>query len=250
MEITTDAVTIRTPEGKTMPCHLAAPTAGGPYPAVVVVMEAFGLNAHIRAVADRIAGEGYVAIAPDLYHRFGSDTAAYTDMPKALDLLKRLDAEASVWSRPGGAIMDEVGAVIAHLKGRRDVKGDRIGIVGFCMGGTVAFRAAAHHPADVKAVVSFYGGGIAGDSPTAPITAAERIAAPVLALFGEKDQMIPEAQVQRIEETMKRLGKTYEGRVYQGAGHGFFCDERGSYHPESAKDAWGRLTAWFSKYLK
>jgi carboxymethylenebutenolidase len=240
MDIKTESVKIKTADG-TMPAHVARPAAEGRYPAIIVIMEAFGLNKHIKSVSERIAGEGYVTLAPDLYYRFGSPTVAYSDIAKAIEHLKQLD-----WNK----VSAEVGACVSHLKGRSDVRADRIGITGFCMGGLVAFTAATAHPDDIKAAVSFYGGGIAADTTSAPINRADRIKAPVLALWGETDQMIPLDQVKRVEETMRRLGKTFDSKVYPGAGHGFFCDERGSYHAASAKDAWTRLTGWFSKYLK
>lgn len=240
MEIRTESVTLTAASGL-MPCHLARPGAGGPHPGVIVVMEAFGLNAHIKAVAERVAREGYVSIAPDLYHRFGSPVIAYDAVPKAIELLQKLD---------DGKVMGEIGVAIAHLKRQPDVRPDRIGIAGFCMGGRIAFLAAAHHAAEIKAAVPFYGGGIAADTPTAPINVADRITAPVLAFFGEQDPLIPLDQVKRLEETMRRLGKAYEARVYAGAGHGFFCDERASYHAEAARDAWDRLTRWLARYLK
>ena len=239
MDIKTESLKLTTADGA-IPSHLSAPTSGGPYPGVIVVMEAFGLNGHIRAVGERIAREGYVTIAPDLYHRFGSPIVGYEDIPKAIDFLKKLD---------DAKVIAEVRACVDALKARKDVRGDRIGITGFCMVGRVAFLAATQMPKDLKAVVSFYGGGIGADHPSAPVNQAEKIQAPVLALWGEKDGMIPLDQVKRVNETMKRLGKTYEDQVYAGAGHGFFCDERASYHGPSAKDAWTKLTGWFRAHL-
>ena len=240
MDIRTESVTLAVADGM-MPCHVARPASGGPYPGVIVVMEAFGLNDHIKAVAERIAREGYVTIAPDVYHRFGSPIIPYADIPKAIELLQKLD---------DAKVMGEMGAGLAYLKRQSDVRANALGITGFCMGGRFTFLTAAQHAPDIKAAVPFYGGGIAANAPDAPINFADRITAPVLAFFGEKDQMIPLDQVKRIEETMRRLGKTYEAKVYPGAGHGFFCDERGSYQAEAAQDAWRRLTEWFSKYLK
>jgi carboxymethylenebutenolidase len=240
MEIRTETVTLSAPDGP-MPAHLCRPTSGGPYPGVIVIQEAFGLNGHIKDVAERIAREGYVTMAPDLFYRFGSPIVPYEDIPKAIGYIQKLD---------DGKVMTEVGAVIAHLKTLRDVRGDRIGITGFCMGGRVTFQAACHHAAEIKAAVSFYGGGIAADVPNAPLNSADRIRCPILCLFGETDALIPLEQTQKVEDTLRRLGKTFEVKVYEGAGHGFFCNERGSYHADSAKDAWEKTKVWFSNHLK
>lgn len=240
MELRTETVGLQTPDGK-MPAYLCRPAGAGPHPAVIVVMEAFGLNGHIKDVAARIAREGYVTMAPDLYHRFGSPIIPYADVPKAIDTLKKLE---------DAKVMAEIGAVIAHLKGLKEVRADRIGITGFCMGGRVTFLSASQHAADIKAAVAFYGGGIAAEAPSAPINFADKIRCPVLCFFGETDQMIPPDQVKKVEDTLKRLSKTYEVKVYKGAGHGFFCNERASYHAESAKDAWEQARSWFQKHLK
>ena len=240
MEIRTETVTLSAPDGQ-MPAHLCRPASGGPYPGVIVIQEAFGLNGHIKDVTERIAREGYVTAAPDLYYRFGSPVVPYEDLPKAIDYLQKLDDTK---------VMAEVGAVIAHLKTLREVRGDRIGITGFCMGGRVTFLAACQHASEIKAAVSFYGGGIAAAVPNAPLNFADRIRSPILCLFGEIDPLIPLDQTKKVDDTLKRLGKTYEIKVYNGAGHGFFCNERGSYHAESAKDAWERTKTWFAKHLK
>lgn len=240
MELLTETVSLQTPDGK-MPAYLCRPAGAGPHPAVIVVMEAFGLNGHIKDVAARIAREGYVTMAPDLYHRFGSPIIPYADIPKAIDTLKKLE---------DAKVMAEIGAVIAHLKGLKEVRADRIGITGFCMGGRVTFLSASQHAADIKSAVAFYGGGIAAEAPNAPINFADKIRCPVLCFFGETDQMIPLDQVKKVEDTLKRLRKTYEVKVYKGAGHGFFCNERASYHAESAKDAWEQARSWFQKHLK
>ncbi len=240
MDVRTEMLSLQTPDGP-MPSFVCRPPGAGPHPAVIVIMEAFGLNRHIKDVAQRIARESYVTIAPDLYYRFGSPIVPYEDVPKAISYLQKFTDE--------GLKLD-LGAVITHLKGQRDVRGDRIGITGFCVGGRIAFQAAAWFPGDMRVSIPFYGGGIAADAPQAPITYADRIQCPMLCFFGETDGMIPLEQVKRVEDTLTRLGKTAEVKVYPGAGHGFFCNDRASYHPESAADAWEKTKLWMSKYLK
>ena len=239
MAIRTEMESLATADGL-MPAHVCRPDGAGPHPAVIVVMEAFGLNAHIKNVAERIAGEGYVAIAPDLFYRFGSPIVPYEDVPRAVGYIEKFD---------DAVLMAELGVVIQHLKGRPDVRGDRIGITGFCVGGRIAFLAACRHAAAIKVAVPFYGGGIAADTPTAPINLADRIQCPVLCFFGESDRMIPMDQVRRVDERLKRLKKTAEVKVYKGAGHGFFCDERPSYDAAAAQNAWATMCAWLVKYL-
>ena len=240
MDIRTVTESLATADGL-MPAHLARPARGGPYPAVIVVMEAFGLNPHIKEVAERLAREGYVAIAPDLYYRFGSPVVPYDDVPRAVGFMQKFE---------DAQLMAEMGVVIQHLKATEGVRADRIGVVGFCVGGRIAFLTACRHPAAIKVAVPFYGGGIAADTPTAPIHAADRLQCPVLFFFGETDRMIPPDQIRRIDETLKRLKKTAEIKVFPGAGHGFFCNDRAAFHQESAQAAWEMTRLSLSKYLK
>ena len=240
MEITTTTIRLRVSGGE-MRCHQAQPRAQGKFPAVIVIMEAFGLNDHIKDVTERLAQEGYVAIAPDLYSRQSSNVVGYDQVPAAIALMQTLADDS---------VIADVQCVLSHLRAQNIVNADRVGITGFCMGGRVAFLVACKVPDEIKAVVSFYGGGIAGDSPTAPLNSAGALQAAMLCFFGENDPYIALSQVKKIEETLRSLGKTFEIKVYPGADHGFFCDERESYHAEAAKDAWEKMTAWFERSLK
>jgi carboxymethylenebutenolidase len=239
MEIRTEMDSLPTADGL-MPAYVCRPAGAGSHAAVIVVMEAFGLNAHIKDVTERIAREGYVTIAPDLFYRFGSPIVPYEDVPRALGYIQKFD---------DAVLMAELGVVIQHLKGRPEVRSDRIGITGFCVGGRIAFLTACRHPVAIKVAVPFYGGGIAADTPTAPINLADRIQCPILCFFGETDKMIPMDQVRRVDETLKRLKKTAEVKVYKGAGHGFFCNDRASYDAGAAQNAWDIMRQWLTKYL-
>jgi carboxymethylenebutenolidase len=240
MQITSTTIRLRTPDGE-MKVHQAQPRAQGSFPAVIVIMEAFGLNDHIKDVAERIAQEGYVTVAPDLYYRESPNVVGYDRLDAAIALMQKLVAEK---------VMADLGAVIEHLKRQNVVLRERIGITGFCMGGTLTFLAACKFPEEIKAGVSFYGGGIATSSPTAPLNLAGDLQAPLLCLFGEKDPYIPLAEVHQIETTLQRLGKVHEVKIYPDADHGFFCNDRASYHPAAAADAWEKLKGWFERYLK
>ena len=234
MQVQREKVTIDTPGGA-MPVQLARPVIGGPFPAVIVVQEAFGLNPHIADVAARLAGEGYVTLAPDLFHRGGAGrTAGYGDLPKALTLMAELNDDA---------IVEDVGAAIGFLEKHSSVRADRIGITGFCMGGRVTYLVACALPDKIAAAAPFYGGGI-------PIDRTTTLRAPVLAFFGEEDPFIPLDQVRALEAEAKRLGKSLEVVVYPKAPHGFFCEERDSYRAEAAADSWQRLTAFFARHLQ
>jgi carboxymethylenebutenolidase len=197
-----------------MPAVLCRPTQGGSRAGVLVLMEAFGLTPHIEEVTTRIAGEGYVALAPDLFYRGGKGrTAGYDELPKALELMGSLRDDE---------IVADVASAITHLETQATVRKGRIGITGFCMGGRVSYLAACALPERIAAAVPYYGGGI-------PIDRTPTLRAPVLAFFGDQDPFIPLDQVEKLGAEAKRLGKQIEIVVYPKAPHGFFCDERDSY---------------------
>lgn len=236
MAIRTSTIDIPTPDGR-MPAHLAEPEAAGRHPAVVVLMEAFGLVPHIESVADRLAAEGYVAVAPDIYYREAPDNkVGYDRLQDAIGLMQKLDDQGFV---------ADMGATLDDLAGRDNVAGDRLGVTGFCMGGRLAFLTACALPDRIAAAAPFYGGGITGH-----LDQADRIQAPLYLFFGQKDAFIPQEQVKQIDAKLKELGKRYELKNYEGADHGFFCDQRVSYHPKAAEDAWNELKAFFAEHLR
>jgi len=239
MQISTTTIRLRTGDGE-MKCHQASPRGAGKFPAVLVIMEAFGLNDHIKDVTERIAAEGYVAIAPDLYYRESPNMVGYDQLQEAIGMMQRLDDDK---------VVADLQRVITHLKAQNFVNGARMGMTGFCMGGRITFLAACKLPSDIQAAVTFYGGGIADDSPRAPLNFAADLQAPILCFFGETDPYIPLSQVKRIEDTLRTLGKSFEVKIYTSAEHGFFCDDRASYDPDAANDAWEKTKSWFAKYL-
>jgi carboxymethylenebutenolidase len=194
---------------------------------VVVIQEIFGVNHHIRAVCDRLAGEGYAALAPALFDRQVKNfESGYS--PDEIAEARKFVANPD-WS----AMLRDSQAAIDNLK-----DGGRVGIMGFCMGGTVSFLAACRL-AGLNAAVCYYGGQIAR-------FADEKLKVPTLMHFGEKDASIPMSDVEKIKE---KRGQDCEIYVYPEAQHGFHCDERGSYHERSAKLAWQRTLSFLQKNL-
>ncbi len=240
MEIVKQEVMVDTVGGK-MPCHLARPAAGGPYPSLVVVMEAFGLNQNIRNITDRFAAEGFVAISPNLYFRNPDNVVGYDNLPGAIKLMQSLADDQ---------IVADMAAAIGYVKTLKEAK-PKFGTTGFCMGGRIAFLTAVHNP-DVYAAAPFYGGGMtrAGQpGGKAPTDHAANLKGPVLAFFGGKDAFIPVAEVDKFRDALNQAGKPAEVVLYADADHGFMCEERPSFHPEHAREAWPKTVAFFKQHL-
>jgi carboxymethylenebutenolidase len=245
MEIVTERVRIPLSGGGEMGGYLARPKDGGPRPAVLVFMEIFGVNGHIRDVTERVAREGYVALAPDYFHRTGPGVEYGYDekgLAAGMQLLFALKAEEMI---------SDAKTAIAFLRGRKDVRGDRLGAMGFCIGGHMTYLTACE--TELRAAASFYGGGIAaaqgpgGGIPT--IDRTSKIGGTIDCFFGGKDAMIPGAQVDAIRSALVTSGVNHHIEVYPDADHGFFCDQRATYHKASADDAWQKVKALFAREL-
>lgn len=219
-------VKLTTADAHSLGSYRADP-AGTPKGGMIVVQEIFGVNHHIRAVCDRLAALGYVAIAPAVFDRFVRDfECGYTP-----------DEIANARSYLGNLNWDKM--VLDMSAAKEELKGaGPIGVIGFCMGGTAAFLAATRIPG-VAAAVSYYGGQIAK-------FADEKPACPLQMHFGEKDEGIPLTTVDEIKKKQPQA-ETY---IYEGAPHGFYCDERAAYRKDAAELAWKRTQDFLAKNLK
>lgn len=224
-------------EGAMMPGYRAAPAAGGPFPVVVVIQEIFGVHEHIRDVCRRLAKLGWLAVAPELYHRHG-------DVSKIESIQEVISKVVS--KVPDTQVMNDLDATVAWA-GKHDGDIDRLGITGFCWGGRMVWLYAAHSPR-VKAGVAWYGRLVSQTDdlhPRNPVDVAGSIEGAVLGLYGGADQGIPADSVEAMRDALRAAEATSEIVVYPDAPHGFHADYRPSYRQEPAEDGWRRLVEWF-----
>lgn len=206
---------------------------------IVVVQEAFGVNDHIDDVTGRFAAEGWLGVAPHLFHRSGDPKLGYDDISQVMSHMDALT--------PDG-ILEDIDAALSHMSGA-GIGADRVGVVGFCMGGTVALVTATRR--DIGAAVTFYGGGVTAGrfGFGALVDEAPQLRAPWLGLYGDLDEGIPVGDVEQLRTAAASSGQPTEVVRYPDAGHGFHCDQRSNYHPTSALDAWRRTLGWFDQHL-
>ena len=208
--------------------------------AVIVLQEAFGVNDHIRSVADRFADEGYLAVAPQLFHRDGSPEIPYDDFSAAMPFMGNLTKQG---------ITNDLNATTDFLA-TLGFHAPNIAAVGYCMGGTVSFFAATL--GTIGAAASFYGGGVAtgrfGFGPL--IDLAADLTCPWLGLYGDLDQSIPVDQVEALREAARRSSVSTEVVRYAEGQHGFHCDARpAAFNEAAARDAHARTLAFFAEHL-
>ena len=228
-------------QGDTLPAYYACPKhSDAPLPIIIVVQEIFGVHEHIRDICRRLALEGYLAVAPELYFRQG-DPNDYDDVPSLFSGLVSKVPDAQVL-----ADLDHV----ANWAARNGGDASRLLMTGFCWGGRITWLYAAHNP-QLKAAVAWYGR-LVGDKtlkmPKNPVDIAVDLSAPVLGLYGGQDTGIPLESVETMRHALRAANANAEIVVYPEAGHAFNADYRPSYHEESAKDGWQRMLAWFAQY--
>jgi carboxymethylenebutenolidase len=216
-----------TSNGKKINAFIAAPKDAAKAPAIIIVHEWWGLTPHIEDVAQRYAGEGFIAVAADLY-----DGVTTKDAKDAANLMAALKQEQGI---------EALKAVLDGVRAMPEVTG--VGVTGFCMGGTFALMLACN--AKVEAAVPFY-----GDVPV-DTTLIGKLSCPLLFIGGEKDQWITVEKMKRLETALKQYNKPGEVRIYKGADHAFFNNTRPEvYSPKDAADAWQSVIEFFNKHLR
>ena len=240
MEIRAEYVDLSVDDGTTMRAYVARPVEPGAHPGLIVGQEAFGVNAHIRDVTERFAKQGYVAIAPELFHRSAPAgfEGRYDDCPSVMphvQALRHPQMEA------------DLRAAHAWLTANRSGSSSTISAVGFCMGGMVAFLAALTLP--VACAISFYGGGIA-PSPQRPglLDRVSELRAPVLFFWGGRDKHLGPDVVRSVTDALRAAEKNFVNVEFSDADHAFFCDARPSYNPAAATEAWPLTLAFLAAH--
>lgn len=229
-------LSLSTADGTPMQVYVSYPADATRLPGILVLQEAFGVNAHIRDVADRIAAEGYYAIAPELFHRTADKglEISYDDLKSAQPHLQALD---------GQGLTDDLTTTHKFMCRQTEVDPDRTASIGFCLGGRVSFLASTVLP--LKAAACFYGGDLAA-------MAGDRVAqipCPLLLCWGGQDAHIPRETRDKVLQQLDQAEKDYVQVVFSKAGHAFFCDQRDNYHPASARESWALVKAFWKVHL-
>lgn len=240
-EFSTKAIQVQVQNGDLLiDAYLATPIGSGSFPGIIVLQEIFGVNSHIRDVTERIAKQGYIAIAPSLYQR---QAPGYEAGYAPEDIQQgRIYKEQTTASQ----LLSDIQAAISYLKQVPQIK-HSFGCIGFCFGGHVAYLAATLP--DISATASFYGAGITTFTPgggEATITRIKDISGTIYLFFGMEDASIPVSQVDEIEATLEQQGITHQAFRYSSADRGFFCDRRASYNSKAAVNAWQQALELFA----
>ena len=234
-----EAVRIPVADGE-IPAYRAMPASGTTFPVVLVVQEIFGVHEYIQDVCRRFAKLGYLAIAPELFAREGD----VSQLSSSDEIIKNVVSKV-----PDAQVMSDLDAAVAWA-GSNKGDTDRLGITGFCWGGRVVWLYAAHNP-NLKAGVAWYGR-LAGEpnalQPKSPIDLVGSLKAPVLGLYGGKDNNIPLTAVDQMRQALTTANNPSKIIVYPDAPHGFHADYRPNYRKEAAEDGWQKLQAWFQQY--
>lgn len=227
-----------TVDNSSMGLYMAQPEGSGPFPAIVVIQNQDGVKSFTQEMTQRVAEAGYVAIAPQLYHREGEPNT-----PEETANFKNFRRDTHV--------INDINATVQFLRGCGNVDASRVGIIGFCMGGRVAFLMAAASKS-FKAAVDFYGGGVYskwGSDRPAPSELAVNVSCPIQGHFGELDKNPPPDEMRTLDAELRRLGKDHEFFFYSDAPHGFNRSGWKGYKPDHDKTSWARTLEFFSKYL-
>lgn len=224
-QITRDNVELKVSGSNPMRAYISRPSGKEPHPGLIVFQEAYGVNAHIRNVTDRFAAQGYIAIAPELFHR--TAPAGFEGNYKDFS---SVEPHYRAYTNEGGEA--DIRAAYEWLHSNGDVKVNQISCAGFCLGGRVAFLANSVVP--MRSAVSFYGGGIAPGL----LDRASKLHGPALLIWGGLDRHITAQHRKAVTDALAAAHKQFVNVEFSNADHAFFCDDRAAYEPNAARQSW------------
>ncbi len=235
-------LTVQTPSGP-MDVYVSAPSTKGKSPVVIVLQEAFGVNSHIKNICKRFSAEGYIALAPELFHRHSKHLQVdYTDRSSIKPLMGSLTNEM---------LMEDVAATLKLLKDLPSADVSNVFTIGFCMGGFASLLSSVNFK--LNGSVSFYGAGVTrkreGIGYTPFSNELSKIQNPVLLFFGSHDASITASDIDEIRNCLDEHNKDYEIEIFPGSDHGFFCDERKTYDASAASRGWKKTLSWMQSLL-
>ena len=226
-------VTVKVDAASDMRMFVARPSGDGPHRAIIVMQEAFGVNAHIRDVTTRFAREGFVAVAPELFHRTG------TGVEGSYDAFAEMQPHFGKLTTDG--IIADAKAAHRWVVSQRDVDAARVASIGYCLGGRASFLANSTLP--LAAGVSYYAGGM-----PSVLDRVDAVHGPHTFFWGGRDTHITAEQKRAVVDAFQKAGKTFTNVEFSQANHGFFCDQRSAYEPTAAREAWALTLAFLGDY--
>lgn len=245
-----DNIIIETPDGQ-MDTFITRPEEGGPFPAVILYMDAPGIREELRDMARRIATVGYYVLLPNMYYRTGTEGNYGFDLSKTRDSEAEREKMFAVMNTLTNALVSsDTKPMLEHIRGAEDAAPGPIGCVGYCMSGRYVVTVAADFPDDFAAVASYYGVGIVTDKPDSPHLKADRIKAELYLAFAEKDHYVPDEVVEKLPGIMEAAGANARVESYPGTDHGFAFPKRPAYVKEAGERHYERMFALFERNLK
>jgi carboxymethylenebutenolidase len=251
MDVRTSTVDIETPDG-TADAFLAAPEGRGPYPAVLFYMDAFGPRPRLEEMATRIAGEGYVVLVPHVFYRAGRAPLLDTSKLDDPDERGKLFETLSPWMQqltPERAMRD-ADAYVDYLLAHDEVDDGPLGVTGYCMGGALALRTAAHRPEQVTAAAAFHPGRLVTDAPDSPHLLVDRLKSEVYVAAADNDRSMTPEQQTTLDEALTEADVVHTCEQYDGAAHGFTMADTAAYDEAATERHWEALLGLLARRLK